>query len=159
MRTLHETDFWDPTFLPRCLTGAVHHEWLKNVLPEPLQDVVLQTRIHSWFMHDGVLPHFLLAVWEFLDNVFPEQWIGRGGLQHDLILPLGSFPYITISGNIWSLIFMLQKAHDGQNWQQPKQNGFEMIRRLPGIFQRVSHFFRRAISCDEVQGGHFEHLL
>jgi hypothetical protein len=30
-------------------------------------------------MHDGVQPNFLLAVWEFLNNMFPEQWIGRDG--------------------------------------------------------------------------------
>ena len=36
-------------------------------------------RIHLWFMYDGAAPHFLLAVGEFLNKVFPEQWIGRGG--------------------------------------------------------------------------------
>jgi len=30
-------------------------------------------------MHDGVPPHYLLAVWEFLNNMFPGQWMGRGG--------------------------------------------------------------------------------
>jgi len=43
------------------------------------QDVGLQTRIHSWFMHGGVPLHFLLSVWEFLNNVFPRQWVGRSG--------------------------------------------------------------------------------
>jgi hypothetical protein len=31
-------------------------------------------------MHDNAAPHFLLAVWEFLNNVFLEQLIGWGGL-------------------------------------------------------------------------------
>jgi len=30
-------------------------------------------------MHGGVQPHFLLELWEFLNSLFPEQWIGRGG--------------------------------------------------------------------------------
>ena len=30
-------------------------------------------------MYDGAAPHLLLAVGEFLNKVFPEQWIGRGG--------------------------------------------------------------------------------
>jgi hypothetical protein len=28
---------------------------------------------------DVVLPHFILSVWEFSNNMFPEQWIRRGG--------------------------------------------------------------------------------
>jgi hypothetical protein len=59
-----------PYFLPPHLTGAVYHDFLSNILPELLQDVDLQTRIHLWFMLDSDQAHFLLAVREFL-NVFP----------------------------------------------------------------------------------------
>lgn len=38
----------------------------------------LQTRIQLWFMHDNVPPHFLPAVWEFL-NALLEQLTARGG--------------------------------------------------------------------------------
>jgi hypothetical protein len=48
------------------------------ILPELLQDVYLQTRIHLWFMHDGALSHFLLAVRELL-KVFLWQWIEWDG--------------------------------------------------------------------------------
>jgi hypothetical protein len=40
--------------------------------------VALQTRIYLWFTHDGAPPHYLLAVREFLNNMFPEQWIEQG---------------------------------------------------------------------------------
>jgi hypothetical protein len=63
-------------FLSTRLTGDVYHDFLQNVLPELLQDVDLETRIQLWFMHDNAAPHFLLAVWEFLNNVFLEQLIG-----------------------------------------------------------------------------------
>lgn len=65
-------------FLPPRLTGTLHHEFLRNVLPEVLQGVDLQTRIHLWFLHDGGLPNFLPVFREFLINVFPEKRIGRG---------------------------------------------------------------------------------
>ena len=45
---------------------AVYHGFLRNVLPELLHDVDLQTGIHLRFMHDGAPPHFLLAIREFL---------------------------------------------------------------------------------------------
>jgi hypothetical protein len=60
-------------FLPARLTGAVCYEVLRNVLPELLQDVDLQMRIHLWFMHDGAPQHFLFAVRELFNNVFREQ--------------------------------------------------------------------------------------
>jgi hypothetical protein len=53
--TLQQTDYWDPLSSPR-LIGAVYRHFLRNVLPELLQDVDLQTRIYLWFMHDGA-PH------------------------------------------------------------------------------------------------------
>jgi len=64
-----------PYFLPPHLTEAVYQDFPRDVLPELLGDVDLQTRILLWFMHDGVDPHFVLAVWEFL-NMFRKQWIG-----------------------------------------------------------------------------------
>jgi hypothetical protein len=31
-------------------------------------------------MHDAVPPHVFSVVREYLENEFPEQWIGQGGL-------------------------------------------------------------------------------
>ena len=50
-------------------SGCLTRFPLKSV-PELLQDVDL------WLMHYGAPPHFLLAVREFLNREFPEQWIG-----------------------------------------------------------------------------------
>lgn len=56
-------------------SGCLPRFPLKSI-PELLQDVDMQARIHLWLMHYGTQPHFLLAVWEFLNRVFSEQWIG-----------------------------------------------------------------------------------
>jgi hypothetical protein len=49
------------------------------------QDVGLRTGIHLWFMLEGALLnlffYFLLVVQKFLNSLFPEQWVGRGGLR------------------------------------------------------------------------------
>jgi hypothetical protein len=42
------------------LTEAINRDFLRHVLPELLQDVDLQTRIHLWFMHDGAPRIFIL---------------------------------------------------------------------------------------------------
>jgi hypothetical protein len=91
---------------------AVYRDFLGNVLPELLQDVDLQIRINLRFMHDGAPPNCLLAGWEFLNNVFPKQWIGRDGQaawpSHSRLPDLSL--YISISGDLQSLLFMLLKS-------------------------------------------------
>jgi hypothetical protein len=42
-----------------------------------LKDAHLQGRIYLRIMHDNAAPHFLLAVWEFLSEMFLEQWVGQ----------------------------------------------------------------------------------
>jgi hypothetical protein len=58
-------------FLLPHLTGNFYHYVLGNVLPELLQDVNLQARVHLWFMHAGAPPHFLFLFQKFLNNMFP----------------------------------------------------------------------------------------
>jgi hypothetical protein len=65
--------------LPPRLTGAVRHEFLRNFLPQLLQRLALLTKVHLWFARDGAPRHFLLAVREFLNNVFPKQLMRRRG--------------------------------------------------------------------------------
>jgi hypothetical protein len=68
-----------PYFLLPRLTGAVYHDFVQNAFPEPLQDVDLSIRIYLWFTHKSASPNFLLAFRRFLNKVFTEQWLGRGG--------------------------------------------------------------------------------
>lgn len=60
---------------------AIYYDFLWNVVPESFQDVDLLCRIHLWFMHDVAQTHFLLAARISLNNLFPKQRIGRGGIR------------------------------------------------------------------------------
>jgi hypothetical protein len=51
-------------------------------LPDLLEIVPLAYRINYWFPHDGATPHFSRNLREFLDNQYPQHWIGRGGPHH-----------------------------------------------------------------------------
>jgi hypothetical protein len=73
MQTLQEIKLLGPYFAPSCLTMAFYHSFLRNLLPELLQDADMQTRINLWLTYGGAPLHFLLEGGEFL-NRFLEQW-------------------------------------------------------------------------------------
>jgi hypothetical protein len=97
-------------------------------------------------MYDGAPPHFYLAVREFLNSVFPEHWVGRGG---PTAWPASS---LALSPLHFYMLSYLQSTVDAaavsdlQDLQQRTQNGFEMILTTTGIVQRVRRsLFRRAL--------------
>jgi hypothetical protein len=67
-----------PYYLPPHLTGAVYHDFLLNFLPGAVARRGSADGINLWSMHGGAPAHFLLAFREFLNNVFPQQWIEQG---------------------------------------------------------------------------------
>ena len=143
-----------PYFLPPCLTGAAYHSFLQNVLPELLQDVALQSRIHLLITHADAPPHFLLTVQEFLNNVFPERWIGQSGLT--------AWPDRSTDWNPYILSLGTSKVHclsyESQWYSQFATTNTECI--WDGIFHPFwQSLFRHTTLCTEAQDLHFEHFL
>jgi len=60
--------------LPPRVTGAVDHNFLPNVLPE-----LSKMWIHLWPIQDGAPTHFVLAVPQFLNNIYLSHLVGPGG--------------------------------------------------------------------------------
>ena len=83
MQALQETDLRGPAFF--CHVGlGLFTDFLRNFLPDLLQDVDLQTEIHAWFMHDCSPQHFLFAVGAFLNSLFPAHYVDQ---PHGLLSP------------------------------------------------------------------------
>lgn len=70
-----------PFFLPGRLTGRSYRHFLQHELPLLLEDVPLLLRHQMWFMHDGAPAHFSILAREYLNGVYENKWIGRGGPQ------------------------------------------------------------------------------
>lgn len=62
------------------LRGENYLNFLRNNLPVLLEDVPLETRRTMFLQHDGCPAHFAVNVRRFLDQAFPDRWIGRGSL-------------------------------------------------------------------------------
>jgi transposase len=68
-----------PHVLPHRLRGQTYLDFLVELLPTLLEYVPLRTRMEMWYMHDGAPPHTSVAVTNFLNNVYPNRWIGNRG--------------------------------------------------------------------------------
>ena len=67
-----------PHFIPHRLNGEQYPRFLRNDLPNLLEDVPLGQRQQMWFMHDSAPAHFHLIVRRYLNRWYGERWIGRG---------------------------------------------------------------------------------
>jgi hypothetical protein len=68
-----------PHMLPARLTGELYLRFLDNDLPLLLENVPLDIRGRMWYMHDGAPTHFSRVIRGYLDEHYPQRWIGRGG--------------------------------------------------------------------------------
>jgi hypothetical protein len=107
-----------------------------------------KARIHLWFKNDGAPPNFHLAVREFLNNVFPEQWIR---VSEPSACPAPSAVLNLFDSNLW--VYLKSTAYakevgDVRDLQQQTHNGFQTTQMTPGIFQRRRQLLStRAKSC------------
>lgn len=149
-----------PFFLPARLTGETYHHFLENELPLLLEDVPIIIRRRMWFMHDGAPPHFSVIVREFLNNVFPDHWIGRGSPHPWPPRSPGHNPLdFCVWGYLKSLVYTTPILNV-QDLQNRIIEGCNVIRNNPGIFERIRQSIRhRADACILAGGGHFENLL
>jgi hypothetical protein len=67
-----------PFIFEGTLTGDRYLQFLQHHLENMLDDLNLETRRNlQWFQHDGAPPHNFLPVRNYLDEIFPNSWIGR----------------------------------------------------------------------------------
>ena len=149
-----------PYILPSPLTGNVYKTFLKDVLSELLEDVPLNIRRMMWYQHDGVPAHFHTDVRRYLNDTFPNRWIGRHGSQSwparspDLT-PIDFFLW----GHMKSLVYdtpidsaedLVGRIVDAAALVSEEQEVFSSVR---------SSIVKRCQKCIDVGGHHFEQLL
>lgn len=68
-----------PHFFHVHLNGAMYLDFLQNELNRLLEDIPPNIREDMWIQHDGAPAHCTSDVRDFLNERFPNRWIGRGG--------------------------------------------------------------------------------
>lgn len=111
-----------------------------------------------WFQQDGAPPHYALPVRTYLDDIFPQKWIGRRGFlewppRSPDLTPLDFFLW----GHLKSKVYVNKPA----NIDDLKVRIQEEIRKIePDIINRVQdEFIFRLGHCQIVNGQQFEHLI
>lgn len=148
-----------PYILPNRLSAQSYIVFLRDVLPDLLQDVPLQQRLDLWFQHDGAPAHFANDVREHLNLVFREKWIGRGG---PIPWPPRSPDLTPVDFSIWGQMKQLV-------YSTPVVDEMDLVARIveagaqiqeKNTFQDIRRSsMRRFRLCNEEGGRHFEHLL
>jgi len=110
-----------------------------------LQDANLQTEILLKIVHYCAPQHLLLTFRQFLNRVYPEQRMGRGGQRELPARPPDLNPlYSYLRGHLHSTVCATEVS-DVEYWQQRTQTGRNTIRSTPEIFQPVMQsLFRHA---------------
>ena len=150
-----------PYPLPARLNAENYLQFLRQVLPELLEaNLPLPLFFNHWFQQDGCPAHYGLNVRAYLDQTYPNRWMGRGG----------PVPWPARSPDLTPLDFYLWGAMEAFVYETPVLTEQDLMARIvmagefirtdPGVFLRVrTEWLRRCRKCVEVEGGHFQHLL
>lgn len=149
-----------PVFLPNRLNGESYRNFLRDDLPNSLEDTTLAMRQRMWFMHDGAPAHFSIVARDQLNASFPNRWIGRSGpvqwpARSPDLNPLDFFFW----GHCKDLVYH-EPINDVDELRGRIVDAFDNIRESPNILRNVNrNMTRRTEACIAVNGENFEQLL
>ena len=141
------------------LTGNTYEAFLRNELPGLLEDIPLMIRSRMYFQHDGAPPHYTRHVRDYLNESFPNLWLGRGG---PVAWPLRSRD-LTPHDYLWG--HMKTSAYETKVDSRAELcdrifGAAEHIRNHPDIIASATQsLLLRTENCIAAGGGYFEQLL
>ena len=72
-------NFIGPFVFDNNLMRNAYEVFLRNELPGLLEDIPLMIRSQMYFKHDGAPPYYTRHVRDYLNESFPNRWLGCGG--------------------------------------------------------------------------------
>lgn len=149
-----------PYFLPPRLNGETYCQFLREELPSLLDNVLIGDRMTMWFMHDGAPAHFSIGPRQYLNEAYPNRWIGRGGFRSWPARSPDLNPLdFCIWGHLKTLVYK-NPVEDVEDLRNRIIASCRTIQETPGIFDRIRESMRRRLhSCIVAGGGHFQHLI
>lgn len=149
-----------PFELPPRLNGVRYLQFLRDELGNLLNEVSQDVRDRMWLQHDGAPAHFARQVTEYLNETYPNRWIGRGGTvawppRSPDLNPLDYFLWGYFKGAVY------ETTNDNeQQLRQKLHYVSEVVKNNERALRSLrNNFLRRCWLCVRARGRHFEHLL
>jgi len=146
-----------PFFIDGNLTAQKYEAMLRDDIVPTVRNIFDPDFDSVWFQQDGA-PHFSLQMRNFLNNTFPERWIGRRGAiewppRSSDLSPLDFFFWGYLKDRVYKI-----KPQNLNDLQVRIIDEVALI--TPEILQNVqTNFYDRLAHCQTVEGRQFEHLL
>lgn len=145
--------------MPRRLNAENFVNFLNNDLPGLLEEVPLLVRRVMWAQLDGAPAHWGLETRVWLNQNFPERWIGRDA----------PIPWPTRSPDLNVLDFFFWGFLKAHVYQVEIETEEQLIERINNAVREINNrnmlqnlipnILTRCTICVEVAGAHFEQLL
>lgn len=146
-----------PFIIDGNLNSAKYLELLQNYIGPALQEVAHENQ-EVWFQQDGCPAHFSADVREYLNNAFPDHWIGRGGTinwpaRSPDLAPCDFFLWSNLKNKIY------KKRHP--NIDSLRESIFAECANITNrqLENVKNSFYNRLGYCLAQNGGLFEYLL
>lgn len=150
----------EPIILPPRLNAEAFHGILQNEVLPQLNQIPVQRRQQIWWQMDGCPSHNGRNISDWLNQEFPERWIGRFG---NVAWPARSPDLTPMDFYIWGTL----KA---SVYSAPVQSRDELIQRIRSscdeirgkdveVLRATMSVVRRCRLCIQEEGRHFEQLL
>lgn len=153
-----------PYFIEGDLNGAKYLDFLRGYLVPTLRNLFPSRRNPGgfdeslWFQQDGAPPHYAVDVRMYVDEIFPNRWIGRRGptewpARSPDLNPLDYFLW----GHLKNVIYKTKPANieDVQVKIQTEINNITQ----ETIHKVQQEFVHRLGYCQIQQGLQFDHLI
>jgi Helix-turn-helix domain (DUF4817) len=148
-----------PYFYNYKLTAARYLTFLQNNLFEYIEELPLEDRLNfKYFQQDGAPAHNALISRNYLNENYPQKWIGTHG---PILWPARSPDITPLDFFIWGYIKDKVYSDTPQNVDDLKQRIREACEAIrPQMIENANKgVYSRARLCIRNHGGHFEHLL
>lgn len=147
-----------PIIFPTRLNSENYLNFLSNELQVLLEDIDLETRRTMWFQHDGCPAHFGHAVRNWLNQNYPDRWIGRG--SNVLAWPARSPDLTPLDFYLWGTL-------KDKVYSKPVHSREELLARITTASEEIKNSninleneIRLRINvCVRNDGSHFENLI
>lgn len=144
--------------LPTPLNGAQYLQFLRDNLPQLLENLPLNLREQIIYQADGAPPHFTREVRQHIDDEFP-MWIGRGGT---VAWPPRSPDLTPIDYYVWGFLKAKVYSTPVDSVEEVRRRillAADHLREEVNLKACVRELRKRVRACIGENGGHFENVL